>query len=40
MASDWTAPALGTLTKNCTLAPIVGTLGIEQLINEYPDRNG
>jgi hypothetical protein len=41
LAADWTAPAFGTPTQICEhLAPLVGVLGIGQLINEYPDRCG
>lgn len=40
-AADWTAPAFGSPTAICEeLAPLVGVLGIGQLINEYPDRHG
>lgn len=40
-AWDWEAPAFGTPTVICkALAPMVDVLGIGQLINEYPDRNG
>lgn len=40
-AADWEAPAFGTPTAICeVLAPLVGQLGIGQLINEYPDRDG
>jgi len=39
MAADWVAPSFGTPTEICrALAPLVGVLGIGQLINEYPDR--
>jgi len=41
MAADWTAPSFGTPSEICRhLAPLVGELGIGQLINEYPDRAG
>lgn len=40
-AADWEAPAFGSPTEICeALAPMVGVLGIGQLINEYPDRDG
>lgn len=40
-AWDWSAPAFGTPTQICTaLAPEVGTLGIGQLINEFPESGG
>jgi zinc D-Ala-D-Ala carboxypeptidase len=40
-AMDWEAPGFGTPTAICqALAPLVGILGIGQLINEYPDRDG
>ena len=40
-AADWEAPAFGSPTDICeALAPMVGALGIGQLINEYPDRDG
>lgn len=35
-AADWTAPAFGSPRQVCTaLAPLVGSLGIGQLIHEY-----
>ena len=35
MAADWTAPSFGTPFEVCTwLAPLVGDIGIGQLINE------
>ena len=40
-AMDWEAPSFGSPTAICkALAPMVGILGIGQLINEYPDRDG
>ena len=40
-AVDWSAPAFGSPTKiAAALAPMVGVLGIGQLINEYPDGSG
>lgn len=40
-AADWTAPAFGTPTEICrALADELRELGIGQLINEFPDRNG
>ncbi len=40
-ACDWRAPAFGTPAEICTaLAPLVGELGIGQLINEFPGPNG
>lgn len=40
-ASDWEAPKFGTPTEVCeALVPMVNQLGIGQLINEYPDRDG
>ena len=40
-AADWEAPAFGSPTDVCeALAPMVGALGIGQVINEYPDRDG
>lgn len=40
-AADWEAPSFGSPTSICELlAPLVGQLGIGQLINEYPDRDG
>lgn len=40
-AWDWEAPTFGSPTRICeALAPMVGVLGIGQLINEYPDRDG
>lgn len=40
-AADWSCPAFGTPTQIARfLATQVDTLGIGQLINEYPDRNG
>jgi len=40
-AADWEAPAFGSPTDICeALAPMVGQLGIGQLICEYPDRDG
>ena len=41
MAADWEAPAFGSPYKCCAaLAPHVDELGIGQLINEFPDRDG
>jgi hypothetical protein len=40
-AADWTAPAFGTPLEVCrALAPLVSTLGIGQLINEFPGPAG
>ena len=40
-ASDWEAPSFGSPTEVCrALQPLVDILGIGQLINEYPDRDG
>ena len=40
-AMDWRAPSFGTPTEICkALASQVSVLGIGQLINEFPDRNG
>ncbi len=40
-AGDWEAPDFGTPTEICVaLAPFVDELGIGQLIDEYPDRDG
>lgn len=40
-ACDWRAPEFGTPTEVCEfLAPLVGVLGIGQLINEFPGRDG
>lgn len=40
-AVDWRAPAFGSPTQICmALASQVSLMGIGQLINEYPDRNG
>lgn len=40
-AADWKAPAFGTPTEVCReLAPLVGVLGIGQIINEFPSPNG
>jgi zinc D-Ala-D-Ala carboxypeptidase len=40
-AADWSAPDFGSPKVICeVLAPLVGQLGIGQLINEYPDRRG
>jgi zinc D-Ala-D-Ala carboxypeptidase len=40
-AADFRAPAVGSPTEICkALASQVSLLGIGQLINEYPDRNG
>ncbi|MDT7834947.1 D-Ala-D-Ala carboxypeptidase family metallohydrolase [Aquabacterium sp. OR-4] len=41
MAADWRAPAFGTSVEVCrALAPMVGALGIGQLINEFPGPSG
>lgn len=41
MAADWEAPSFGTPYQICSaLAAHVDDLGIGQLINEFPDRNG
>lgn len=41
LAADWRAPRFGTPTQVCeALAPMVQSLQIGQLINEYPDRTG
>ena len=40
-AVDWEAPSLGTAFEVARmLAPFVDDLGIGQLINEFPDRDG
>lgn len=40
-AADWTAPDFGTSVDICrALADEIEELGIGQLINEFPDRNG
>jgi uncharacterized protein YcbK (DUF882 family) len=40
-AVDFEADSFGVPTEICkALAPVVSVLGIGQLINEYPDRNG
>jgi len=40
-AVDWSAPSFGSPTRiAAALAPVVGVLGIGQLINEYPDGSG
>lgn len=40
-AADWRAPSFGTPMAICTaLAPMVGVLGIGQLINEFPGPGG
>lgn len=40
-ACDWRAPSFGTPVEICAaLAPLVGELGIGQLINEFPGPNG
>lgn len=39
--ADWRAPAFGSPTRICqALVSQVDRLGIGQLINEFPDRNG
>ena len=41
MAADWRAPAFGSPVDICrAIAPIVGILGIGQLINEFPGPSG
>lgn len=41
LAGDWRCDSFGMPTEICRfLAPRVDDLGIGQLINEYPDRNG
>ena len=41
MAADWEAPAFGSPYKICAaLSHFVDDLGIGQLINEFPDRDG
>ena len=40
-AADWRAPAFGSPTDICReLAPLVGSLSIGQLINEFPSATG
>ena len=40
-AADWRADSFGTPVEICrVLAPLVGVLGIGQLINEYPGPSG
>ena len=40
-AADWRADGFGTPVEICkALAPMVGVLGIGQLINEFPGPNG